>query len=102
MKRFTRARLRLLLLSWATIFVVAMLPFGLLLTWGGGVLRAVIGFWSVLAFTWTGLYWIFGPRAARRWWLTFRFVMANWSRVDVIVARGEHRPVSPRRPQESA
>ena|ERR1700735_1300731 len=102
MKKFNRTRLRLLLLSWTALFVVAILPLGLPLTWWGGLLRAVIGFGSTLAMTWTGFYWISGPRAARRWWLIVRFIMANFTRVDIIVARGTRRAVSPPRPQERA
>jgi hypothetical protein len=86
-----RPRLRALLLSWAAIFVVAMLPNLLLPTriWAA-LLRVAVGV-CVAPALWTGQYFLFGPRAARRYLLIFRFVLFNWSRVDVIVARGERK-----------
>jgi hypothetical protein len=58
---------------------------------GGALLRAFVGFASVPAATYAGLYLVLGPRHARRWWLQFRFVAANWGRPSVIVARGSKR-----------
>ena len=36
-------------------------------------------------------YFMGGPWAAKRSWLLFRFVLANWNDMDAIVARGTRR-----------
>jgi hypothetical protein len=92
----TRRHLRLLGLCWAGIFmVVTGVDMVTPPTVWGAIPRVVISFTCIPALYWTGFYFLQGPRAARRWWLSFRFVAANWMRVEVIMARGErkNRPV---------
>ena len=83
-----KRRLALLLAAWLGI-LLAVIGGDLLLptAWWGGILRAVIALAAVPASMWTGQYFLRGPRHARRWWLTFRFVAANWTRTRVIIER---------------
>jgi hypothetical protein len=87
-----RRRLRLLCLSWVSIFMVTTgVDMVTPPSWWGAIPKIIVSFACVPALYWTGFYFLQGPRAARRWWLTFRFVAANWMRVDVIMARGERK-----------
>jgi hypothetical protein len=87
-----RRRLGLLALCWCGIFLIVM-GFDILTpqTVWGALVRLPVNFASAPAATWIGLYFLQGPRAARRWWLYFRFVAANWNHVDLILARGERQ-----------
>jgi hypothetical protein len=95
-----RHRMRLLMLCWAGIFVVVMA-----VDWWtpnnawGALARIPFNFASVPAFTLIGFYFLGGPRHARRYWLIYRFVLANWNNVDVLVSR--HTKDRMRRPRRT-
>jgi len=88
------------MLSWAVLLVAVMAADTLTPknVWGA-LLCVPVNFASVPAFTWTGMYFAGGPRHARRFWLTWRFVFANMLRPGAIIDRGmrrreRHRPRS--------
>jgi hypothetical protein len=60
-------------------------------TLANALLRMFVGFVSVPVGTYASFYIILSPRHARRWWLQFRFVAANWTRPNLIIARGSRR-----------
>lgn len=85
-------RFLLLMLCWLVVLCVNLgvnlVGFG---TSARALVGAFVGFASTPAATYCGLYILLGPRYARRWWLQFRFVAANWGRPSVIIARGSKR-----------
>jgi len=93
------SRFLLLMLCWLAILCVNLGVVLALPRYPAAVLLAAfVGFASVPASTYAGFYLVLGPRHARRWWLHFRFVAANWGRPNVIIARGSKRKAHAHRP----
>jgi hypothetical protein len=91
MRRITRRNVRLVVVSWSALAVaVFALDWFLPPTWWGGLLAALVTGSVAPVSLWVAYYLLFGPRFAR-YWLTLRFVIANWARVHVIVARDDRR-----------
>ncbi len=92
----TMKRLRILALCWAGIFIVVM---GRRCTHAANSLgRAVPDRGLVRRRSCIHMVRLLLPTRGRgpreRWWMYFRFVTANWTRVHIIIARGERgRPV---------
>jgi len=86
-----KRRFRFLMLSWLTLFVIAMVanlwtPRG----WPPVVVaiaRLPINFLISPLACWTGYYFLAGPRHARRYRLILQFIAANFLRPTAIVGR---------------
>ncbi len=78
-----RPRIRALPLAWLSILSVGLTTH----LWAPILLRVPVMAAIPILTCWTGIYFALGPRPARRYLLTMKFIAANWNRTDVIVAR---------------